>query len=203
MVKDHSREHMQGGPVRRAIRIGATILLSFSLLAVLTGCAGAPAGPSPATSRAGADAVAAAATVVHPAYSDPGQRTFVFTAELRSYDDPGIRNTLGTLELRLTQAIGDPNVFEALSAAHLLALDEPYVRGAVVENGITVLGYEDPDERAADVVFRLATTIPATLAARMLDDPGEFTAVFSTAAGPAVAGQLKLGPPSQPRIGSQ
>jgi hypothetical protein len=120
-----------------------------------------------------------------------------------SFTDPGIRNTLGTLELRLTQAIGDPHIFEALGEAHLLALDEPYVRGAVVEDGITVIGYTDPRQRSADVFFKLATTIPATLAARMFDDPQQFTAVFSTAAGPAVAGHLKLGPPSQPRIGSQ
>src|SRR5262249_5233851 len=122
------------------------------------------------------------------------------TAQLHSYSDPGQNNVLGVLQIRLRQAIGDPNSFDAAGLAHLLQTQGPYVAGAIFDrSGAAVINFSRPDFLSTNTMFfTLATRISSSLATRMFSDPDQFTAVFFTASGPAVAGQLKLAAPPQP-----
>jgi hypothetical protein len=56
----------------------------------------------------------------------------------------------------------------------------------------------DIDPNTTQVIFRVATTISSTVANRMLEDPDEFTAVFSTASGPTAVGQPRFAAPPEP-----
>ena len=98
--------------------------------------------------------------------------------------------------LRLSQAIGDPNVFDATGLVHLLPKQQPYIGGAVFEGGVVpVINFGRSDIDSSTTIFTLSTVISSAQAARMYDDPCQFTAVFYTPSGPAVTGQLKLAAP--------
>ncbi len=126
--------------------------------------------------------------------------TSVLTAQLYTTGNPERSRLAGTLELRLTQAIGDPHIFTAMSEAHLLTLASPYTLGSIFDaRGVNVFSYEDPDERTADVMFKVERSISSDLARRMIGSPDSFTATFYTATGPAASGQLQLGTPPQKR----
>ena len=99
--------------------------------------------------------------------------------------------------LRLSQAIGDPNVFDATGLVHA-----PASETAAVHRWCSVRTGRRPRDqfRRADIdssttIFSLSTVISSAQAARMYDDPCQFTAVFYTPSGPAVTGQLKLAAP--------
>lgn len=85
-------------------------------------------------------------------------RTFVLTAELRGTDDPNQKNVIGALELQLTQSIGDPTIFQAVSTAHLLALDKSYTGGVIIDNDTGSVS--DPNQRGGQVFFRWTPASP-------------------------------------------
>jgi len=109
-------------------------------------------------------------------------------------------NVLGTVELRLQQAIGDPHIFDVTGHARLLPEADPYTSGTVQSGrSVSVITFIGPniDSRTNSVVFRVATTISATIATQVIGAPSEFVVVFYTASGSGVEGQVKLAGPSR------
>jgi hypothetical protein len=176
----------------------ACVLLSLAPLALVTACAKSPLAPSASSLTTAVTASAGPTTHI----SDPDEKTFVLLAELHSYDDPNENNVLGTLNIRLTQATGDPHLFNAAGLAHLVPQAEPYLGGALIDASgaavITFIRSGDIAPGTIQVIFGVATTISSELAAHMIDDPQQFTAVFNTASGPAAVGTPHLIAPPEP-----
>jgi hypothetical protein len=171
-------------------RVGSLLMV----LCIPTGFAACDSSPTAPAASAGALSPLTQAVIA------PAQSTSVLTAQLYTIGNPDGSRLAGTLELRLTQAIGDPHIFTAMSEAHLLTVASPYKFGFISAAGDgNVFSYEDPDERTADVMFRVEKSISSDVARRMIANPDSFTATFYTATGPAASGQLQLGPPSQQR----